>query len=529
MTVAQYIAAELKSRGIRYVFGIPGGPSIPYIDELRKEGIEFILTSNEAAAGIMADVTGRLTGVPGICHATFGPGATNLATGVGGAILDRSPVIAMTSEVPDKQRSRTVQMNIDHQQLFEPITKVTIRADAGNIREVLTDAFELAVEEYPGPVHIGLPSDQAMKKIAGTGRMKAEKTGPEKLSIDTELIDLLQYSRKPVMVIGLTAVRAGIREEIYDFLEEYPVPVILTPMAKGMVHEEHKCYCGVLFHAASGRLDAVINESDLVIGIGYDPVEYNYESWMHDVPLIHFNTVYTDMPESIPAKQVVGNLTGLLEMIRPVLGPANDWDFELIADCRKDIQAKAGRTKKSFGPFNVLRVMKEQLPEDLILCLDVGSHIHFFGQYWKTPSPGQLLMTNGWSGMGFGIPAAISASLNKPGKPVACVTGDGGFLMMCGEMITARRLKLNILFIVLADRELNLIKIKEHRLKVDPCAVELYDDMLIGEKTFLGVPVISCDSEDSFRKALSGSYPVSGPSIIELYIDPSDYYDVINT
>ncbi len=127
MTIAEYIAGQLSDRGVRFAFGIPGGPSIPLLEAFRAAGIEFILTSNEAAAGIMADVSARITGIPGVCHATFGPGATNISTGIGGAFLDRSPVIVFTSEMDDRMLNRTAQMNIDHQKLFEPLTKATFR------------------------------------------------------------------------------------------------------------------------------------------------------------------------------------------------------------------------------------------------------------------------------------------------------------------------------------------------------------------------------------------------------------------
>ena len=125
MTVADHIANQLFSAGVRHVFGIPGGPSLPYLEAFKNAGIEFILVSNEASAGIMADVTARLTGIPGVCHATFGPGATNISTGIGGALLDRSPVIVLTSEMSDTFIGRTSQMNINHQKLFEPLTKAT--------------------------------------------------------------------------------------------------------------------------------------------------------------------------------------------------------------------------------------------------------------------------------------------------------------------------------------------------------------------------------------------------------------------
>ena len=529
MTVAEYIAKELKKKGVKYVFGIPGGPSIPMIDELRKEGIEFILTSNESAAGIMADVTGRLTGIPGICHATFGPGATNLTTGVGGAMLDRSPVIAITSVMPEKLRKRTVQMNIDQQLLFEPITKASVFVNNKNIAGILKDAFELATDEYPGPVHLGMPSDQLTKRIAEKEANSVETESRTELIIDDELIELLEYSKRPLLALGLTAARSGIRDEIYDFLEKFPIPVVLTPMAKGLVDEDHSCYTGVLFHAASDKLFEVINEADLVIGLGYDPVEYNYESWLPDAPLIHFNTVHTDMPEGIMVKQVSGSLKGLLSMISPVVKSGPEWNTKTISDCRDNIQSLIRKGFDNFGPVKVLTILQDRLPDNNILCLDVGSHIHLFGQYWRTGAEGKLLMTNGWSSMGFGIPASIAAALNNPGLPVACVTGDGGFLMMCGEIATARRLNLGILFIVLCDRELNLIKIKEQRQEVDNIGVDLYDGSLIGEESFLGVPVKPCDNEESLGEILSGIYPLESPVIIEISIDPSEYNDLIVT
>lgn len=529
MNVAQYIAKELKERGVKYVFGIPGGPSLPYIDEFRKQGIEFILTSHEAAAGIMADVTGRLSGIPGVCHATFGPGATNLSTGVGGAMLDRSPLIALTSVKPDNMRDRTIQMNIDHQLLFEPITKATTVLTKNNIADVLSDAFDLALAETPGPVHIGLPSDLAYEEVKSMKtRMPAEDSEIE-LSFDAELLELLRYSKKPLLAIGLTAARAGIKGEIYDFLEKCPVPLVLTPMAKGLVHEDHDYYCGVLFHAASDRLSTVIQEADLVIGLGYDPVEYNYEEWMPDVPLVHLNTVVTDMPGGMMVKQLTGSLEGVLAMISPVLGGSLQWDKDVIGRCRNDILSLKIKDSDNFGPINVLNVLQENFPDNGSLCLDVGSHIHLFGQYWKTVSVEKLLMTNGWSGMGFSIPAAIAAALHAPGAPVISLSGDGGFLMMCGEIITAKRLNLGIIFIVLSDRELNLIKLKEQKKALKTMAVDLYTDRLIGSKTFLGVPVISCDNEIAFRESLPALYTHDGPVIIELIIDPSDYNELVIT
>lgn len=527
MTVAEYLASELKKRGIKYVFGIPGGPSLAYIKAFKAEGIRFILTSNEAAAGIMADVTGRITGLPGICHATFGPGATNLSTGIGGALLDRSPLIAFTSQVPAKMKRRTSQMNVDHQLLFEPLTKATTEINNETISDVLNDVFELTMAEYPGPVHIGLPSDQADKEAIVAKNIRDEQNTETQIELDSEILDLLRYSKKPVLAVGLTAKRAQIKEELNAFLDKCPMPVIITPMAKGVISEDNDCYAGVLFHAASDKLNEILQEADLVIGLGYDPVEYNYEAWMPDVPLIHFNTIRIDMPDHLMIRQVVAPVRGILPLIEAVVFEPTAWRKEEISECRHSISRMLMKNSTSFGPVDVINTLNEYLPENLVLTIDVGSHIHLFGQYWRTGDNRTIFMTNGWSGMGFGIPAAIGAALNIPDKPVACVTGDGGFLMMCGEIVTARRLNLGILFIVLADNELNLIRLKEEKNEIKDFNTGLSDQSLLGEKTFLGTPVIRCESKTELENIVSDVYPLDEPLILELLIDPSDYKDLV--
>jgi acetolactate synthase-1/2/3 large subunit len=527
MHVAKYLATELAERGVKYVFGIPGGPSIPYINEFKKAGIEFILTSSETAAGVMADVTGRLTGVPGICHATYGPGATNLATGVGGAMLDRSPMIALTTEVPVKIRQRTIQMNIDHQLLFEPITKATSIMHPKNACDIINDAFDLATSELCGPVHIGLPSDIAEKLVPADRNCLDIEDWDQEIMIDSETAYLLEYARKPLLVVGLTAARKGMENELIKFLDQHPMPVILTPMAKGIIPHSHPCYAGVLFHAYSNLLKGLIEDCDLVIGLGYDPVEYNYESWMPEVPLIHINSVDTDMPPKIMVKHIIGNIEGVPEMISQMLSEKVEWDLTRVQTVKSEIFAPLAKRGSTFSPVAVLKTLQKELPDNTILTLDVGSHIHLFGQLWSTPAVGNLLMTNGWSAMGFGIPAAIAAKLNNTDTPVACVTGDGGFLMVAGEIITARRLNLNIVVIVLSDGELNLIKLKQKNQNIDTYGVDLYNGDLFASDTFLGVPVLEATNVTTFRKAISSAFKIDGPVIINAKIDPSGYESAV--
>jgi acetolactate synthase-1/2/3 large subunit len=523
MTIAEYIANQLFNQGVRYVFGIPGGPSIPYMEAFKEAGIEFILTSNEASAGIMADVTARLTGIPGICHATFGPGATNISTGIGGALLDRSPVIVFTSEISDIMINRTTQMNINHQKLFEPLTKATFRLNHDNVVTVMESALKLCKGSYPGPVHIGLPSD-----ISDIGIEVGPSTGYIQENVNyhnniQKTISLLEKSRRPLLAVGLTAARFGLKDELMLFLETYKMPVVVTPMAKELIPVDHPCYAGVLFHSLSDYLEDIYEKTDLVIGIGYDQVEFNYEAWMPDVPLVHFDIRETDIPSKINNIQYNGPVSEWFDMLENLDPLSIVFDENAIKVIRNEMSSVYNGFTSHFGPAAALRVLQDELPEDVILTSDVGSHLHLIGQFWNTHDNGKLIITNGWSGMGFGIPSAMAAQMNFPDATVVCITGDGGFLMMAGEIVTMRRYNLPVIVVVFSDGELNLIKIKQSWKELPAYGTLLYQSDLFGADIFMGIKVLRADSADGMRKAVIEALSVNEPVIINAVIDPEDY------
>jgi len=527
MVIEDYLARQLREAGVRRFFGVPGGPSIPYMEAFRRAGIDFVLTSHEASAAVMADVTARLTGVTGVCHATFGPGAVNLASGVGGALLDRSPVLALTTEMPDKWLGRTVQMNIDHQALFRPLTKASFRLNVNDAGEVINRSLKLANEEYPGPVHIGLPSDLA-GHVAIESMGDSVSAGPlgrisEAGSSEARAGVLIASSQRPLIAVGLTAMRTGAGRALVRFLEDHMVPVIVTPMAKGVIRKDHQCYAGVLFHALSDRLVRLVKSADLVIGLGYDPVEYNYESWLPDVPLVHFDTRPSDL-----------RIRGAIECVSEpedwfrVLSPLRSSDemVDLAAEVRREILNSLIKTGHGLNPVTALSSLREVLPPDATVTADVGSHLHLAGQLWDIQD-GRLIMTNGWSSMGFGLPAAVAAALAGCGGPVACVTGDGGFLMHAGEIITARRLGLQMIVVVFSDGELNLIKVKQSWKESDHYGIQIYDGPLFGTERFLGVDVQRVTDLPGMHKALKCAIRSGGITIIEAAVDPSVYDDLL--
>lgn len=536
-TVAQKFAHTLKEVGVRYVLGVPSGNMIDYIEAIRKEeGIDFVLVGHEATASFMADVCGRLTGIPGVCFATFGPGATNLSTGVGGALLDRSPLIAFTDEMPDHLLKRTVQMNINHQELFFPITKWTTRINKENIEGIILKAAGIAISETPGSVHVGVPSGIGTQ-VAGEPKneidyLRLEKTKWSPLVGDQikKIKQLLLISEQPILAVGLSAVKADVKKLLIELAEKLQIPVVLTPMAKGMFPEDHQLYAGVLFHALSNHVAETYGKADLVLGIGYDPVELNYEDWIPKVPLIHFDRKKADVDEThiVEVINIIGNLESSLKELISFNLDKKGWNVEQLQHQKDKMLQKLEAPNNTFGPRAVVSELRKVLPDDGILTVDVGAHLHLIGQMWRTPEPQKLLITNGWSSMGFAIPAALSAKLCHPELPVVAIMGDGGFLMMVGELATAKRLSLKIVFVVIYDNSLSLIRIKQGKKELDNhYGTDLNELPEVPTNHYFGVPVIRATNVDEYRKALQNGFAAEGPILIEAVVDGSEYDELV--
>jgi acetolactate synthase-1/2/3 large subunit len=531
--VARNVVVALRDMGVRHVFGVPSGGWVDYMEAIRTtDGIDFVLTSHEGGAGFMADVCGRLTGVPGVCFGTFGPGATNLATGVGGATLDRSPMIALTDEMPAALRGRTVQMGIDHQALFAPLTKATMRIEADSAVDTLAEAGRIALSVRPGAVHVGLP--QGMSAVAVEEARIAPPAAdpvpaPDEAAV-AALIAAFSAATKPVLAIGLGAVHAGVQDRIIALAERFGLPVLLTPMAKGMVAEIHPSYAGVLFHALSDLVGQTHAEADLVVAVGYDPIEFNYESWMRDgLALASIDIVAADIDRAVHpvVADVVGAIAPALDALLALPALTKGWDLAALAARKAELFGRLAGGEGAFAPRAALDVLRDVLPADGIMTCDVGAHTHLIGQHWRTPAPGTQIMTNGWSAMGFGLPAAIAAKLCRPDTPVCCVLGDGGFLMTAGELATAVREKLPLVIVIFTDNDLALIRIKQEKKSNPIYGTPVRTEGTIGGPSLFGVPVTVARDPAEFRAALEAGFAADGPVIVEALLDSREYDELV--
>ncbi|RPI03682.1 MAG: thiamine pyrophosphate-binding protein, partial [Zetaproteobacteria bacterium] len=505
-TNAGFLAKRLRAVGVRYVFGIPSGQILAVIEAFEACGIRFILVSHEMTAAFMADVVGRLTGVPGVALATLGPGATNLATGVGNALLDRSPCLIVTGQVPSAQFGRRVQMHVDHRQLFQPLTKGSFLLAPGRMAETIDGAVALATAEPPGPVHLDLLDDFAVAPAREKCRAlpRPPKTGQAPLRGVAAAVKALRAAERPVAALGLSAARLGLGRQIGLFLRRHRMPFVTTMMGKGVVPDEHPLCIGVVGRARHRQVERFLADADLVLGIGYDPVEIGYEDWMPAVPLVHVDRERVDADGRVcVAAELTGDLGAALEALGAAGLARTAWDLTAIRDFRAQLAASLRPASRRFQPWEVLDLLRDWLPADGILACDVGAHTHVVAAQWPLSRPGTLLVSNGWSSMGYAIPAALAAKLVRPNREVTCVVGDGGFLMQAGEMATAARLGSRVTFVLLRDESLSLIRAKQARRGYRPAGVGLPSGTMPPPAHYFGVPCVPARSSAEFRTALA--------------------------
>lgn len=538
MNNADLIVSILKAAGIRHGFGVPSGNVLPLMEAMRSGGIGFVLTAHEGSAAFAADVTGRMTGVPGLCIATLGPGATNLSTGVGSAWLDRSPLIAITCTLNQAQLGRRLQMWIDHHALFKPITKGTFRLRPGEIVATLTQALQLALSEPQGPVHLDLPEDVALARATetlapATATMRAMPQ-PIRLPVAAQASiaqagELLRAARRPVAVIGASAMRMRDPQLLRAFVERHAMPFATTLMAKGLIDEDHPLSLGCIERAMRKLQRALIHSADLVVGLGYDTIEVEYEAWASKVPVLHVDIGRADVDASVRlAQEVVGDLDDAVARLVALPAAANDWPAQAAHQHRDAFQAALRPATAGFAPHQAIDVVRKLLPREGVLAFDVGAHTHQIGSQWTAHAPRSFLITNGWSSMGFGIPAALAAKLARPDLPVVCVLGDGCFQMTCGEVAVARREGLAIPIVVLDDRWLSLIKVKQEQRGLAQYGIDVSPgDYLPPPAHYFGVPAVGVDSAAGLERELRKAFAAKGPTVIEALVDAAHYAQTV--
>jgi acetolactate synthase I/II/III large subunit len=531
MNNVDLIVATLKAAGIDRGFGIPSGNVLPLMEAMRKGGVDFVLTAHEGSAGFAADVTGRMTGRPGLAIATLGPGATNLATGVGCAFLDRSPMIALTCNLVTEQLGRRIQMWIDHHALFAPITKGTFRLEKGRVAETLSAAIALALSPPQGPVHLDLPEDVALapaKEVVPAPAAVRALASPADTAI-ARAAELIAAAKRPVAVIGSSAMRIADPTRLQRFIERHALPFATTTMAKGMIDDNHPLAVGCIERACRQVQRRLLRGADLIVGIGYDTIEVEYEAWIGDVPLLQIDIEPADVAPAVKlVHEVTGDLDTALDKLTAAPKSANAWTLAGLADHRRAFAAALRPASTAFTAHAAIDAVRRALPVDGILSFDVGAHTHQIASQWTAHAPKTFHITNGWSSMGFGLPGAIAAKLARPDLPVVCLIGDGCFQMTCGEVAVAKRLGLALPVVVLDDRWLALIKVKQIRRQFPLYGTALQEEEYREPPAhYFGVPAHGVRSADALAAAVTAALAADGPTVIEAVVDSDHYLETV--
>jgi acetolactate synthase-1/2/3 large subunit len=444
---------------------------VDLIEALELQGIKFVLTGHESAAAFMAATVGRLTGVPGVCLATLGPGACNLVLGVGCALLDRDPLLAISARTVAKLAKVSDKQNLPLNDLFAPISKASLSLSGCDTEETIRQALSLATQSPRGPVYLSLANDVAVSPEGPSSEILVEEKLPETIYDAVESISgAVNDARRPIAVIGISLDPRGDSPAVREFLAATGIPYVVLPQAKGVADEFGPGYLGTVASAAADAiLVGQLESSDCLLGIGFDPVE-SAQEWHYAATLYNIANWSIARGSFRPKVECLGDVSGLLKHLQAKCEPDTDWTEQDLAELKLAVKGamvpEVCQGSGGMSPISVMDRLNDLLPEETVIATDVGAHKMLISQTWNTATPNGFLVSNGLSSMGYGVPAALCASLLDPNRPVVGLFGDGGFGMMVQELETAKRLRLTPLLIVLCDRSLAVIKIAQDIRKI---------------------------------------------------------------
>jgi acetolactate synthase-1/2/3 large subunit len=530
-TCADVLAATLRDAGVARMFGLPGGEILHFVEAARKVGIEFVLTRHEAVAALMADVTGQMSRQPGVCVSTLGPGAMNLTLGVANAYLDRSPMIAITATTAEASRPYATHQQLDLNAVFRPFTKDTVTLDGHNTASTVRRAWRTALEPRPGPVHLALPSDVSAREERQTEDPSTVSLNPDPLPAPSrESIERMAAriagARRPVIVLGLDLDPRATPAIVRRFVDALGVPVFVTPKAKGILAEDHPQFLGVCGGVAA---DAVVldffRRADLLIGVGFDPVESD-KLWHHTMPLVSIAPVSIAARGYRPALEVTGDVVqALTALLSGRLGPC-EWSDDDRSAFRAELERRlrpAVAPRDGLSPLEVTRCLRDLFPPDTIVSTDVGSIKLLVSQAWRTTEPLTFLESNGLSAMGYALPAAMAAAFLAPGRSVLCTIGDGGYSMVFADLETAVRHRLRFVTVVYNDSALSLIQVAQERKGYPDYGVRYGDVDFAAASAALGAWSRRVRTIPELEAAVKAGRQHDGPAVVEVMIDPAEY------
>jgi acetolactate synthase-1/2/3 large subunit len=460
------LVAALENEGVDRIFGIPGEENLDVVESIRRSSIELVLTRHEQAAAFMAATYGRLTGKPGVCISTLGPGALNLSTGAAYALLGAMPLIMITGQKGILSSRQARFQIVDIVAVMKPLTKMSRQiASPAMIPTLVREAFRVAQEERPGPVHLELPEDIAAEVFEGCDLIPPHPVDlpvASTASID-RAADFIIKAKRPLIMLGAGASRPRSTSDLAQFVIRTGIPYFTTQMGKGTVGRTD-LYMGTAALSERDYVHEAIDRADLIITIGHDTVEKPPFIMTAGGPkVIHVGYLPATVEQVyFPQAEVIGDIGPSLKLLADRL-EGQVPNAKALFPLRESILSKiaARSTEDRFTPQRLVHDVRQVMPSDGILALDNGMYKIWFARNYRTKMANTLLLDNALATMGAGLPSAMMASMLHPHLRVMAVCGDGGFMMNSQELETAVRLKLNLVVLIIEDHAYGMIRWKQ--------------------------------------------------------------------
>ncbi|HDA1975805.1 TPA: acetolactate synthase AlsS [Staphylococcus aureus] len=540
MTDKKYTAADmvidtLKNNGVEYVFGIPGAKIDYLFNALIDDGPELIVTRHEQNAAMMAQGIGRLTGKPGVVLVTSGPGVSNLTTGLLTATSEGDPVLALGGQVKRNDLLRLTHQSIDNAALLKYSSKYSEEVqDPESLSEVMTNAIRIATSGKNGASFISIPQDVISSPVESKAILLCQKPNlgvPSEQDIN-DVIEAIKNASFPVLLAGMRSSSADETNAIRKLVERTNLPVVETFQGAGVISRElenHFFGRVGLFRNQVG--DELLRKSDLVVTIGYDPIEYEASNWNKelDTQIINIDEVQAEITNYMqPKKELIGNIAKTIEMIsdkvdEPFINQQHLDELEqLRAHIDEETGIKATHEEGILHPVEIIESMQKVLTDETTVTVDVGSHYIWMARNFRSYNPRHLLFSNGMQTLGVALPWAISAALVRPNTQVVSVAGDGGFLFSSQDLETAVRKNLNIIQLIWNDGKYNMVEFQEEMKYKRSSGVDFGPVDFVKYAESFGAKGLRVTNQEELEAAIKEGYETDGPVLIDIPVNYKD-------
>jgi acetolactate synthase-1/2/3 large subunit len=526
---ADLMVQALENEGVEHIFGVPGEENLDFLEALRTSRIKLVVTRHEQVAGFMAATYGRLTGRPGVCFSTLGPGATNLVTPAAFAQLGGFPMLIITGQKPILHSRQARFQIIDTVSLMRPLTKAAKQVlDARNVPTLVRDAFRTALAERPGPVHLELPEDIAAQ-TADDVHVVPVTPAPRPIAADLAIslgAELIAAARHPLVMLGAGANRPGLAPQLSAAVRRLAIPFFTTQMGKGAVDGNSDLFVGTAALSENDYVHAAIGRADLIVAVGHDTVEKPPFIMRDGGPkVVHVDFNRADIDQIyFPEVEIIGDIANSMGRLSDHLHGKLSQDPVYFLKIRDYVLAHTGEgaddPRFPLAPQRIVADVRRVMPADGVICLDNGMYKIWFARNYRTHIANTILLDNALATMGAGLASAMMAAMLYPGRRVMAICGDGGFMMNSQDLETAIRLGLNLVVLIIEDHAYGMIRWKQGAMGFDDFGLTFANPDFIRYAEAYGAKGVRVAASDQLVGTLEAAFAAGG---VHLVIVPVDY------